>query len=271
MSEPLEDAVEQMVARYCRGHRMILLFGYDGALTKLAVRPWQAELPSGTRRILSELSALPRVSVGIISGRELDDLKRRVGLGCIFYAATDGLELEFQGKTVVHPLVKHSVPLMNAVAKALEPQMRDFPTAWVERKRFGLTVHYRRLELRLVPHLHLRIGRELAAWPERLHVVTGAKAVEITPQLGWTKGTAVEFVLEQLGPGPCLVLYAGDEASDVEALWNVGIHRGITIGVGSRQPTIAQFELPDVESVKELLDQLGHQLRAGSFVANALP
>ena len=271
MNESLEDGLEQMLARYHRGDQLVLLFGYDGALTKLSVRPWQAELSPATRRVLTGLSVLPRVTVGIISGRELGQLKRLVGVSSIFYAATDGLELEFRGKTVTHPLVNHTAPLLGEVAKALEPHIRDFPTAWIERKHFGVTVHYRQLDPRLVPQLHVRIDRELDAWGERLHVVTGAKAVEITPSLGWTKGTAVEFVLQQLGPHPCLVLYAGDEASDVEALWNVSVHSGITIGIGSRQPTVAQFELPDVEAVKELLDHLCHELSVGSPPASARP
>jgi len=87
-------------------------------------------------------------------------------------------------------------------------------------------------------------------------VVTGAKVIEITPNLGWTKGTAIEFVLDQLAPEPCLLLFAGDESSDIEALWEVGIHNGITIGVGHPFPTTAQYELSDCLAVKEFLKNL---------------
>jgi trehalose-phosphatase len=256
MNDSLYDALEQMVAQYRRGQQLVLLFAYDGALTDLSVRPWQATLPPATRRTLSGLAALPRVTVGVISGRELDELKSLVGLQDIFYAGTDGLELDFHGQTVCHPLVHHSIQLVSRVARALEPHLHDFPTAWLERKQFGLSVHYRRLDPQIVPLLHSRVEQALADWAERLYVVTGAKAVEITPKLGWTKGTAVEFVLEHVGPEPCVVLYAGDEAGDVEALWEVSIHGGITIGVGSPHPTTAQFELRDAEAIRHLLDEL---------------
>jgi trehalose-phosphatase len=257
MNDSLNDSLEQMVAQYRRGQQLVLLFAYDGALTDLSVRPWQATLPPATRRTLSGLTALPRVTVGVISGRELDELKSLVGLQDIFYAGTDGLELDFHGQTVCHPLVHHSIQLVSRVARALEPHLHDFPTAWLERKQFGLSVHYRRLDPQIVPLLHSRVEQALADWAERLYVVTGAKAVEITPKLGWTKGTAVEFVLEHVGPEPCVVLYAGDEAGDVNALWEVSIHGGITIGVGSpHHPTTAQFELRDAEAIRHLLDEL---------------
>jgi trehalose-phosphatase len=211
--------------------------------------------------------------LGVLSGRELEELKRMVNVPGLFYAGTDGLELEFQGRLVAHPLVWHSADFVVQVADALEPRVAAFPAAWVERKRFGLTVHYRQLDAELVPELLEAVEQQLEAWQDRLHVVTGAKVVEITPEIGWTKGTSVEFVMKNLGPDPMFVLYAGDEACDVEALWTAGIRGGIAIGVGPAPPTTAQYKLPDVFAVQHLLDEicqalgcLGEPTAAGSRI-----
>jgi trehalose-phosphatase len=264
MNESLHDALGQMIGSYHRGDHLVLLFDYDGALTEFVPRPWQAMLPPVTRCQLDELAHLPRVTVGVISGRELDELEGMVGLPELYYAGTDGLELQYQGATVTHPLVKHCRKLVLEVGKAIEGVLRDYPAAWLERKRFGLTVHFRQLDQQLVGALQRRIETELGAWGDRVHVVTGAKAIEITPNLGWTKGTAVEFVLERLSPERSQTLFVGDESIDVEALWSVSIRGGISVGVGRPQPAIAQFELRDTGEVLELLHGLHEALRGAS-------
>ncbi|HEY3967743.1 MAG TPA: trehalose-phosphatase [Planctomycetaceae bacterium] len=269
MNDSLHDALERMRAMYRRGHQLALLFDYDGSLTEFTARPAQATMPPATRRRLEALATLPGVTLGVISGRELDELERLVGIPDLFYAGTDGLELEYKRQTVTHPLVQHSIQLIGQIAGALERVLRDFPAAWLERKHFGLTLHYRQLDSQLVPELQSRVDRELKPWEGRLHLVTGAKAIEITPDLGWTKGTAIEFVLERLAPVPCCPLFAGDEASDIEAMWRVSIHGGVTIGVGHLQPTIAQFELSDTNAVLTLLDDFYLALSGKTLVENA--
>ncbi len=256
MTDSLEDALEGAVTQYVQGSRLVLLFDYDGTLTEFADRPSHATLPPATRCALATLAVQPRVSVGIISGRELDDLKQMVGLPGLFYAGTSGLECDLRGEISTHPLAQQAVQPLTEFVEAFQPSLRDFPGTWLERKRFGLTIHFRELDAALEPLFHSCLQQALTAWSCELHVVTGAKSVEIIPNLGWTKGAAVELFLQRLGPIPRLVIYAGDEASDVEVLWEVGIHKGITIGVGQSAPSSAQYELPDSEAVERLLEQL---------------
>jgi trehalose-phosphatase len=260
MTCTLQDHLEWAVEQYLAGNWLLLLFDYDGTLADFADIPPHAILPPPTRVVLATLAAQPRVRVGIISARELDDLKCMVGLPGLFYAGSSGLECDLNGEITTHPLVQHSCRFVAELGAAIEPHLRDFPGAWLERKRFGLTVHFREVRAQGIPFLHDRLQDELARWGDRLHVVTGAKAVEVIPNLGWTKGTAVDLFLDRLGPKPRLMIYAGDEASDLEVLWEVGIHDGITIGVGHSYPTIAQYELPDPQAVEHVLEDLCESL-----------
>ncbi|MGE5193695.1 MAG: trehalose-phosphatase [Deltaproteobacteria bacterium] len=264
MTCTLEENLQRAVDQYLQGNWLLLLFDYDGTLAEFADTPPHAVLPPATRVVLAMLAAQPRVRVGIISGRELDELKRMVGLPGLFYAGTSGLECDLSGEATTHPLVQHSLRLLADLGAGLEPCLHGFPGVWLERKRFGLTVHFRELEAAAVPHLLDRVEQELARWGDRIHVVTGAKAIEIIPNLGWTKGTAVELFLERLGPRPRLMICAGDEACDLEVLWEVGIHDGITIGVGQSSPTVAQYELPDAQAVEHLLENLCEALGCGA-------
>jgi trehalose-phosphatase len=256
MTRTLNEALDGALAQYVHGSRLVVLADYDGTLAEYANRPTHARMPAPTRAVLTTLAVQPRVAVGIISGRELDDLKCMVGIPGLFYAGTSGLEYDLRGETTMHPLLPHSIGILSRAERALQILLRDFPGAWLEHKQFGLTIHYRDLDARFVSDLHERLGWELAKWGDRLHVITGAKAVDVTPNLGWTKGTAVEFFLQRAGPKPRELIYLGDESCDLEALWEVGIHDGITIGVGRNSPTTAQYGLPDADAVEKLLEHL---------------
>ncbi|HTI50691.1 MAG TPA: trehalose-phosphatase [Planctomycetaceae bacterium] len=256
MDESLNDAVDRIVSRHREKGELVLLFDFDGTLVEFADAPAEAVLSGTVRQCLAALAALPGTTVGVISGRELEDLKQKVGLTGLYYAGTDGLELEFEGKVITHPLVGHCSDLVSRIAETLRPFVTTCPPTWLEQKRFGVTVHYRGLDTQLVPLLHEGIDQHLAPWAERLHVVTGGKAVEITPNIGWTKGTAVEFLLDHIDTDDLHILYAGDEACDVEAMWTVGMKGGISVGVGPGPPTIAEYKLPNAAAVERLLEEL---------------
>lgn len=256
MDDCLRDAVDRIVTGHREKGRLVLLFDFDGTLVEFSESPADAELTVTVRKCLAALSSFPGTTVGVISGRELGDLKDRIGLAGLYYAGTDGLELEFEGKVITHPLVWHCTDLVSQIAEALRPLIATCPPAWIEQKRFGVTVHYRGLDPRLLPLLHDGIDQCLAPWADRLHVVTGGKAVEITPNIGWTKGTAVEFLLDHIQTNDLHILYAGDEACDVEAMWTVGAKGGISVGVGPGPPAIAEYKLANAAAVEQLLEEL---------------
>jgi trehalose-phosphatase len=70
--------MEKLVSTHRAGCRLSLLFDYDGTLTPIVERPCLARLAQGTRDLLQALARVPGVGVGIISGRELTDLRHLV-------------------------------------------------------------------------------------------------------------------------------------------------------------------------------------------------
>jgi trehalose 6-phosphate phosphatase len=67
-----------------------LLLEYDGTLTPLALTPEQATLPASTRAVLRELSRHLRMTVAVISGRPLSELRRLVGVRNLNYIGNHG-------------------------------------------------------------------------------------------------------------------------------------------------------------------------------------
>ena len=69
MHGSLQNTLEWAVAEYHRGRPLVLLFDYDGTLAEFADRPSHAGLSEEIRWALDGVAWLPRVTVGIISGR----------------------------------------------------------------------------------------------------------------------------------------------------------------------------------------------------------
>lgn len=68
---------------------LILLLDYDGTLASIRVEASRAKLEQPVRALLGRLAESPRVRVGIISGRAMDDLLDKVRLENVFYAGDD--------------------------------------------------------------------------------------------------------------------------------------------------------------------------------------
>ena len=60
--------------------RLLLLTDFDGTLVELAEDPDTVELSSGRRDLIQCLARRPDLTVGVISGRRLADVRMRVGL-----------------------------------------------------------------------------------------------------------------------------------------------------------------------------------------------
>jgi trehalose-phosphatase len=242
------------------GHQLALLFDYDGTLVPLASHPDLAILNPTTRRLLEELGRLPRVSVGIISGRALDDLEGLVGLTDLCYAGVSGLDMNLRGTRIHHPQAVEAVTHVRHVVEQLEAVLARFPGAWIENKHIGLTVHVRQLAPERIPPFRARVRQVVEEVSAPLRIVDGPLALEITPAGGCHKGSAVRTIIQNLGPLQSLCLYAGDEANDVEAFEEVAARGGMTIGVGPQAPASAQLRINTPRDLAAFLDDLCHRL-----------
>ena len=76
--EHLLAAWPEVLEQLRQAKHILLLTDYDGTLTPIVERPELADIPESTRRLL-QTAGLPseRLTLGIISGRALADLKRK--------------------------------------------------------------------------------------------------------------------------------------------------------------------------------------------------
>jgi trehalose-phosphatase len=260
----LSDDLAALLNVHRRGGPLILLFDYDGTLVPFASRPEGATLPPETRVAVERLAQMPRVHVGILSGRALDDLVSIVNLAVPYFAGTSGLELLLRGRRVTHPDADTARGPIAALAQTVADALAPHAGAWVERKPLGFAVHYRAVPGERVAAVRRAALEALAPAREIARVVSAPCALEITAALGWTKGTAVERIVEDAvrgdGKDRCGLVYAGDAENDADAFAAVRAREGVTVGVGADAPADARHRLADAHALGEVIAALAARL-----------
>lgn len=253
-------AVLAEVLRRRAGRRLALFLDYDGTLTPIVQRPENAVLGEPTRILLRALAR--RVPLAVVSGRDLADVRARIGVARVYCAGSHGFDIEGPGVRHQYPLAKAAVAPLRAAAKEIARDTAGLAGVQLEPKRFALAVHYRRVAEKQVPAVRAAVERARRRHPE-LRLGRGKKVLELLPALDWDKGRAVLWLLRalRLDRDDVLPLYIGDDVTDEDAFRALA-RRGIGIAVqDTRRPTAARFALRNPREVRALLAGLRRSLR----------
>jgi len=241
------------------GRHLLLLFDFDGTLTPFKPDPESVFLEDDVRALLAGLALRPNATVGIISGRRLPDLEKRLKIpGDVYVAGFHGLEIHAPGETFMHPDAAAATDTMRVIAEAMRGHLTTLPGVFIEDKVFSVALHYREAEpaVRLVAQSRfMDIAREHVD-SGRLRVLPGACVVELLPGASWHKGSALQWIRERIEGlhGPTFTVYVGDDVTDEDAFRAVGPD-GMTISASDRASG-AEFFVNGPDGVKRLLHSL---------------
>jgi trehalose 6-phosphate phosphatase len=241
------------------GKRPSVFLDYDGTLTPIVERPDLAVLSDRMRTVLRDLAA--RCSVAVVSGRDLQDVRKLVGLDDLVYAGSHGFDIVGpNGLRIQHEQGAAFAVAVEQAVERLRPEVSRVAGSLVEPKRYAVAVHYRQVAEADVPRLEGIVDQVLAATPD-LRKTHGKKVFELRPRFDWDKGKAVLWLLSALNQaGPdILPFYIGDDLTDEDAFWALR-DRGVTIYVGTPERTEAHYVLADPEEVGTFLSQLTQAL-----------
>ena len=240
-------------------NKFIFLFlDYDGTLTPIVEIPDKAVISKESRELLKKLSKSPNCALAIISGRSLSDIKGIVGLKDIIYAGNHGLEIEgpkIKFESQVSPRLKS---IIRYIYKDAVSKLAKIKGVLIEDKGLTISIHYRLVDEKDV-HRFLSIFNEITDLylvRGKIKINPGKKVYEIRPPVMWDKGKVVLWLLARQqflsGKNKIFPVYIGDDVTDEDA-FKVLKKKGLTIFVGEKAGSAAQYYLKTTEEVTEFL------------------
>ncbi len=248
--------VQRAFAARRRGTRLVLLSDFDGTLAEFDLDPTLPRIRSDALAALVALSSLPHVTLGLVSGRRVADLARRVPLGSeVYMAGLHGLEIAIGARLWQHAAVAPALSTVLALSRALEPIVDGAEGARLEYKGPSVAVHVRGVAVDA--RATVLDAADAAATPwltsGRLRRLVGADVHEYLPGAAWTKGDAVRWIVrdvERLTGQPAWVAYFGDDLTDEDAFR--AVDEGISVVVG-RRASVARYRLDSTADVAAAL------------------
>jgi trehalose-phosphatase len=234
----------------------ILLLDFDGTLAEFNPDPAAPQLTPERWDLIEHISKQPRVAVGIVSGRRIDDLRQRTRLpDRVYHAGLHGLEIEIEGRRIDHPDLHTAAHRLEGLAETLRRIVTDCPGALIEDKGASVAVHARGVPPDRREAVFVRADILAVPWiaEGRIRRLEGDAVVEYLPNIAGHKGDATQWISDdvQARTGrPAWVAYLGDDITDEDAFG--AITSGISVLVGLR-PTAATHKLNGIADVDQFL------------------
>lgn len=250
------DRIEVLHAARAEAGSLLLGLDFDGTLAPIVPRPEDAALLPATRAALDMLAARGDTHIALVSGRSLEDLRRRVVLERVYYAGNHGLEIEGPDVHRVHDEADAARGALSRLARELERALAPVSGAIVEDKGLTLSVHFRLVDDPAEMQRVADIVRECAHGHSGIRLTEGKKVVEIRPDVDWNKGRAFRFLRgtleDRFGRGPAI--FIGDDRTDEDAFRELGeTDCSIVVGDPPQHESVAQASLHSPEQVAEFL------------------
>jgi trehalose 6-phosphate phosphatase len=263
--EYLLSAWPKILEQIQGAQQVLFLTDFDGTLTPLVERPEMAEIPQNTRHLLQVLASYEHITVGVISGRTLTDLKKKVNVDGIIYAGNHGFEIESPGMSFVYSIGHEIKPLLQNIRRTLLFTTRKTQGVFIEDKGIGLSVHYRQADEGKAGDLKKLVEEAIKGAPFKglFKMTLGEKVYEISPAVNWDKGNAILFIINESSHGisynnDFLPIYIGDDTTDEDAFRSIEMFgHGVTVRVGEPQEhSSAHYFLRSPDEVNSFLNKL---------------
>ena len=225
-------------------HRGFFLFlDFDGTLVPIQDNPAQCVLSPVIKSQLEGIASSGKACIAILSGRTVNDIKKRVQIQGIYFGGNHGLEISGPSLRYVHPDALIGKQAIYKICRKIEKRICNIEGALIEKKKFGFTLHYRMASkdcTALIKRTFYKIIAE-SPDPQAFSVLRGKKVLELVPRIQWDKGKAALFVLQSQKKN-YLPIYVGDDVTD-ETVFEALKTEGVTVRIGRSKKTEAKYYL----------------------------
>ncbi len=221
---------------------VLVAFDYDGTLAPIVATPAAARMRLTTRRLLTNVAR--RYPCVVISGRRLDDLTKRLKRVPVWHVIG---EHGFHSRDTTDTVAAH-VREWVAQLRSRLPEQKGLV---IEPKRHSVTVHYR--HVRDKPRV-LELLAEATHELRDARAIYSPEAINFLPNRGAHKGLALQQACRAFACDTAI--YIGDDDTDEDAFASAGPERLLSIRVGMKRPSIAQYRLKRQGEIDDLLKVL---------------
>lgn len=225
-----------------------MFMDFDGTLSPIVDEPSDAILSPDIKLWLRKLSQKKNIKVGIVTGRSLKDIRKKIGLKKVVYAANHGMEIFYNGKYLLRKGRSYRKSLKMLTDELLN-SLLDISGVIVENKGLAVAVHFRKVNVRSRASLKKIVKKLTAPYTKKynLGLTDGKMILEIRPKKIWNKGNAVMWIWKKLAPTHTPV-YIGDDVTDEDAFKALRPH-GFTIRIGKKKKSHAEYFIKSVKDI----------------------
>lgn len=240
--------------------RWALFLDVDGTLLDFADHPDQVSVDTRLRDLLDDLYGTLDGALALVSGRSLDDLD---DLFCHPPWAMAGLHgLELRGPDGRYRGVHIGTARRSQVRDLAERIATALPGVSMEDKGMAVALHCRTAPDRfdaLREHVELLLPR-LQGYEMQM----GNLVIELKPE-GMDKGKAVEGLLANRPFCGRVPVYVGDDLTDEHGFAAANLEHGLSVRVGTREPSLATYSLPEPAAARAWLFRVLYALKHGAL------
>ena len=253
-NKDLREHWEYLRLRIATSAAVCVLSDFDGTLVELESLPDLPRLEGETRRVLEDLRLSPRLILGVVSGRSLSDLVRRIDLPGIWYVGNHGYEMRNPRGEERRFYEPEDVTYIGALKEEMGQALQGITGVLLEHKGPVLAVHYRGVDPSKVGDVERGFLGVMDRHRTRLMMSRGHAVLEARLRGGANKGRAVSHIRHEL-PAGTLIMYFGDDLTDRDAFRELR-GAGVSVEVGGGSSSIADYTLPHPDAVIETLRRI---------------
>jgi trehalose 6-phosphate phosphatase len=245
---------KQIAERICEKKRLVFFLDFDGTLVRIAPMPGAVRLDEDTREVLRKLAEHRNVTIAVISGRQRAELRHFIGIHKVKYMGLYGWESNGNKKVPFSVRVTLARTLVELLT-----ELPAYPGVWIEPKRNSFSVHLKGTSGETQRRVREKLKKRVALLRDTLQMMTNLRDVEVAPLSIGDKGAAVRKILGEPAMRGALPIYFGDDLSDEPAF--AATRKGISILVGNRRATRAQFSLRGPAEVTAALSRMEEMIQ----------
>lgn len=227
--EPLRASLPGLVRAFRKSRRRLILIDFDGTLAPIRRDPREAWLPPAANAVLRRLAARPDVSVWVVTGRSLADIRRRCPVPGIHYVASHGYQVRLADGSSHRWHDSEADARIRSFERRLRRSLRSHRGLYFENKGPTLALHYRQASRTAAAEAR-EAAQVLSGGDPSVSLASGKKVIEICAAPLRTKGMAVLEIVRWL-QRPSWIAYFGDDVTD-ETVFRLMPARAVTVYVG---------------------------------------